>query len=182
MAALAQPSRQQPIEVYRGSLPQKSPRACFPEISRTSLENRHPDQVKHVKDLQTRLAGEPSPRHLGADVGVMEIVFDRGIFKAVETTHKEVATASGRNWEAIHSLPRDHIDWKQKNARSKDKADLPLVLPAPRRVQKRVTGEDAMHENLIPTPTHPCGPSPCFNTDYRPESRRTASRWSSRLA
>mmetsp|Transcript_37767 Transcript_37767/g.87300 ORF Transcript_37767/g.87300 Transcript_37767/m.87300 type:complete len:187 (-) Transcript_37767:23-583(-) len=160
----------------------QSRKACFPEISRPPLHSRHPDQVKHVQDLQRRLAGEPSPRHLGADVGVMEIVFDRGIFKAVETQHKEVATALSRGWDAIHSLPRDHLEWKRQNARrSKHKADWPVV-PAPKRAQERITGEDALHENLLPTPTHPCGPLPCFNTEYRPEFRRTASRWSARLA
>lgn len=64
--------------------------------------------------MAQRLGLEPSPRVLGVDVNTLEFAFDRGTLSTVEASYQQDTKSARSGWKAIHSLPKDHLDWQRR--------------------------------------------------------------------
>lgn len=164
----------------------------YPDIRRKPLEERTADRLEAAKQLHLRLAGEPSPRYLGVDVGVMEIVHDRGTFTAVDTAHQDLSHAASDGWRLIAGLPRDHVQWEDTCAREDWLRGGPQHRAAMARgiredaswsrsastgsatsgLSSRRRGDHALHHELAPIPVHHCSGHSLFPLHYTPRRGR----------
>lgn len=96
------------------------PRTCFPEVRQRRIGQRAARQVEAANAVVQRLGLQPSPRVLGVDVNALEIAFDRGILSTVEASYQQDMEHVRSGCKAIHSLPRDHLDWERQQAQMQE--------------------------------------------------------------
>jgi len=164
-------------------------RPHFPAAKRRPISERTPEQVEEARQLHLRLLAEPSPRHHGVDCNTLDIAYDRGAFRAIEMPYQETSHKAALGWLTISHIPRDHVEWAAHQAREDKLQAGPEIRAAvarggfrqapekplaPRgecglKACTRRRGDIALHEDLGHAPHHPCGPGPCFPTEYAPK-------------